>query len=155
MKPRNILAAAVALSLVAGAAHAASHARDIFIKEQDQNADGVVSKDEYAATRAIQFARTDTDNSGAISQAEYVAEFKARLEKNLAASDRTPEKKEEERVRQMRQTDVRFGVLDTDKSGGITKAEFDYSGWRMFVTHDTNNDGTVSAADPIKSDQTT
>lgn len=155
MKPRNILTAAVALSLVAGAAHAASHAHDIFIQEQDQNADGVVSKDEYAATRALQFARTDTDKSGAISQAEYIAEFKARLEKNLAASDRTPEKKEEERVRQMRQTEVRFGVLDTDKSGAITKAEFDYSGWRMFVTHDTNNDGTVSAADPIKSDQTT
>lgn len=157
MKTRTILAAApmalVLASLVAGAAHAASHARDTFIKEQDQNADGVVSKDEFAATRAIQFANTDSDKSGALSQPEYVAEFKARLEKKLAASDRTPEKKEEERVRQMRQTDVRFGVLDSDKSGAITKAEFDYSGWRMFTHHDTNNDGTVSAADPVKDDQ--
>lgn len=155
MKTRTLLTAAAALSLIAGAAHAASHARDIFIKEQDQNGDGVVTKDEYAATRAIQFAKTDTDKSGALSQAEYVAEFKARLEAKLAASDMTPEKKAEERMRQMRQTDVRFGVLDSDKSGGITKAEFDYSGWRMFVTHDTNTDGAVSAADPIKSDQTT
>lgn len=155
MKTLNTLAAVVVLSLIAGAAHAASHARDIFIKEQDQNGDGVVTKEEYAATRAIQFAKTDTDNNGVLSQAEYVAEFKARLEAKLAASDMTPEKKAEERMRQMRQTDIRFGVLDSDKSGGITKAEFDYSGWRMFVTHDTNNDGVVSAADPIKSDQTT
>ena len=155
MKTLNTLAAVMVLSLIAGAAHAASHARDIFIKEQDQIGDGVVTKEEYAATRAIQFAKTDTDNNGVLSQAEYVAEFKARLEAKLAASDMTPEKKAEERMRQMRQTDIRFGVLDSDKSGGITKAEFDYSGWRMFVTHDTNNDGVVSAADPIKSDQTT
>ncbi|MCA0357239.1 MAG: hypothetical protein LCH78_10275 [Proteobacteria bacterium] len=155
MKTRTLLTAAAALSLIAGGAQAASHARDIFIKEQDQNGDGVVTKDEYAATRALQFAKTDTDKSGVLSQAEYVAEFKARLEAKLAASDMTPDKKDEERMRQMRQTDVRFGVLDSDKSGGITKAEFDYSGWRMFVTHDTNNDGVVSAADPIKSDQTT
>jgi type II secretory pathway component GspD/PulD (secretin) len=154
MKTRKILAAAaLAASLAAGSAHAASHARDTFIKEQDQNGDGVVSKDEFAATRALQFAKTDADKNGALSQAEYVGEFKARLEKTLAASERTPDKKEEERVRQLRQADVRFGVLDSDESGAITRAEFDYSGWRMFVTHDTDKDGTVSAADPVKEDQ--
>jgi len=153
----RILFASVALtaSLLAGTAMAASHARDIFIKEQDQNGDGVVTKDEYAATRALQFDKIDTDRNGVLSQAEYVAEFKARLEKKLAASDRTPEKKAEERERQMRQTDVRFHVLDSDKSGAITRAEFDYSGWRMFVHHDTNEDGVVSVADPIKDDQQT
>jgi hypothetical protein len=153
MKSRTLLAAVVVTSLAAGAAHAASHARDTFIKEQDQNGDGVVSKDEFAATRALQFAKTDADNDGSFSQAEYVGEFKARLEKKLAVDERTPEKKEEERARQMRQADVRFGVLDSDKSGAITRAEFDYSGWRMFNHHDTNNDGTVSAADPVKEDQ--
>ncbi|USQ94304.1 EF-hand domain-containing protein [Caulobacter sp. RL271] len=153
MKTRTILAVLAVASLSAGAAHAASHARDTFIKEQDQNGDGVVSKDEFAATRAIQFGKTDADKSGSLSRTEYVGEFKARLEKRLATDDRTAEKKEEERVRQMRQADVRFDVLDSDKSGAITRAEFDYSGWRMFVHHDTNNDGTVSAADPIKEDQ--
>ncbi len=153
MKTRTILAAALVASLGAGSAFAASHARDTFIKEQDQNGDGVVTKDEFAATRAIQFAATDADKNGSLSKAEYVGEFKTRLEKRLAADDRTAEKKEEERERQMRQAEVRFGVLDSDKSGAITKAEFDYSGWRMFMHHDTNNDGVVSAADPVKEDQ--
>ncbi|PIB91502.1 hypothetical protein [Caulobacter sp. FWC2] len=152
MKTRTILAAVAVLSLSAGTAFAASHARDTFIKEQDQNGDGVVTKDEYAATRAVQFAATDADRNGALSRSEYVGEFKARLEKKLATDARTPEKKEEERERQMRQADVRFDVLDSDKSSAITRAEFDYSGWRMFVTHDTNNDGAVSAADPVKED---
>lgn len=153
MKTRTILAVALAASMASSAAFAASHARDTFIKEQDQNGDGVVSKDEFAATRAIQFAKTDADKNGSLSQAEYVGEFKARLEKKLAADTRTSDKKEEERVRQLRQADVRFGVLDSDKSGAITRAEFDYSGWRMFNHHDTNNDGAVSAADPVKEDQ--
>ncbi len=154
MKTRTILAVvALAAALAAGTAFAASHARDTFIKEQDQNGDGVVSKDEFAATRALQFAATDADRNGSLSRSEYVGEFKARLEKKLATDDRAPEKKEEERERQMRQADVRFGVLDSDNSGAITRAEFDYSGWRMFNHHDTNNDGAVSAADPVKEDQ--
>jgi hypothetical protein len=151
MKTRSMLAAAVlAASAVATGAIAASHARDTFIKEQDQNGDGVVSKDEFAATRQIQFARTDADKNGALSHDEYVGDYKARLEKSLSTSTLTAEKKDEEHMRQMRQAEVRFGVLDSDKSGAITAAEFAYSGWRMFTTHDSNNDGVVSAADPVK-----
>ena len=151
MKTRSILAAAIlAASTIATGVLAASHARDTFIKEQDQNGDGVVSKEEFVATRQIQFDHTDADKNGAMSREEYVGEYNARLEKNLAASNQTPEKKEEERVRQMRQAEVRFGVLDSDKSGAITLAEFAYTGWRMFVTHDSNNDGVVSIADPVK-----
>jgi hypothetical protein len=151
MKTRSIIAAAIlAASAVATGAVAASHARDTFIKEQDQNGDGVVSKDEFAATRQIQFARTDTDKNGALSHDEYVGDYKVRLEKSLSTSTLTAEKKDEEYMRQMRQAEVRFGVLDSDKSGAITAAEFAYSGWRMFTTHDSNNDGVVSAADPVK-----
>lgn len=151
MTRKIALLAAVALC-VAAPAFAASHARDTFIKEQDLNGDGSVSKDEFKAGRDKQFADIDANRDGALSHDEYVGEFTARLAKRLAASTDTAEKKEEERVRQLRQADVRFGVLDTDKSGGITPAEFDYSGWRMFVTHDTNKDGAVSAADPVAED---
>ena len=147
-----LVAAALAASLFAGVAHAASHDRDTFINEQDQNGDGVVTKDEFAATRAAEFARIDANKDGVLSREEYIGEFKGRLEARLAASKDSAADKAEERARQMRQADVRFGVLDSDKSGGITKAEFDYSGWRMFMHHDTNNDGVVSKADPIKED---
>jgi hypothetical protein len=151
MKTRSIFVAAIlATSALATGAMAASHARDTFIKEQDQNSDGAVSKDEFAATRQIQFNRTDADKNGSLSHDEYVGEYKARLETSFAASAKTAEKKDEERMRQVRQADVRFGVLDSDKSGAITKAEFDYSGWRMFGVHDSNKDGVVSAADPVK-----
>ena len=149
---RNTLILAAVLAAVSAPALAASHARDTFIKEQDVNGDGVVTKEEFVITREQLFKVIDADKNGVLSKEEYVGEFKGRLEKRLAASTETAEKKEEERVRQMRQADVRFGVLDSDKSGGITPAEFAYSGWRMFVTHDTNKDGTVSAADPVAAD---
>jgi len=153
MNTKTALLAAAALAAVslgvAAPAFAASHARDTFIKEQDLNGDGSVSKEEFKTGREKQFAKIDADHNGVLSHDEYVGEFKARLTARLAASTDTAEKKEEERMRQERQAEVRFGVLDTDKSGGITPAEFDYSGWRMFVTHDTNKDGAVSAADPV------
>ncbi len=149
---RKIALLAAATLCMAAPAFAASHARDTFIKEQDLNSDGAVSKDEFKAGRDKQFAGIDANRDGALSHDEYVGEFTARLTKRLAVSTDTAEKKEEERMRQLRQADVRFGVLDTDKSGGITPAEFDYSGWRMFVTHDTNKDGAVSGADPVAED---
>ena len=152
MKIKSVLLA-LALVGVAAPAFAASHARDTFIKEQDTGRDGSVSKEEFKAGREKQFAGIDADRNGVLSHDEYVGEFTARLTKRLAASTDTAEKKEEERVRQTRQAEVRFGVLDSDKSGGITPAEFDYSGWRMFVTHDTNKDGAVSAADPVAEDK--
>ena len=152
MKFKTALLVAALASATAPAAFAASHARDTFIKEQDTNGDGSVSKEEFKAGREKQFAGIDADHNGVLSHDEYVGEFTARLTQRLAASTDTADKKEEERVRQLRQADVRFGVLDTDKSGGITPAEFEYSGWRMFVTHDTNKDGAVSAADPVAED---
>ena len=151
MKIKIALVAAAAV-FVAAPAFAASHARDTFIKEQDTNGDGSVGKEEFKVGREKQFAGIDANHDGELSHDEYVGEFTARLTKRLAASTDTAEKKEEERVRQLRQADVRFGVLDSNKSGGITLAEFEYSGWRMFVTHDTNNDGAVSAADPVAED---
>lgn len=149
---RKTLILAAVLAAASAPALAASHARDTFIKEQDVNGDGVVTKEEFVITRDQLFKAIDADKNGVLSKEEYVGEFKGRLEKRLAASTETAEKKDEERVRQMRQADVRFGVLDSDKSGGITPAEFAYSGWRMFVTHDTNKDGVVSAADPVAAD---
>lgn len=145
---RLSLAAALALAL-SPPAFAASHNLDVFIQEQDLDKDGKVTKDEYAQGREAEFARQDADRDGGLSQAEYVGDFTRRLEAILA---RQPaERREEQRVRELRQADVRFGVLDSDKSGKITPAEFAFSGWSMFIHHDTNKDGFVAKDDaPVK-----
>jgi len=86
------LLAAATLCITAAPAFAASHARDTFIKEQDTNGDGAVSKEEFKAGREKQFAGIDADHNGVLSHDEYVGEFKARLTKRLAASTDTAEK---------------------------------------------------------------
>lgn len=136
------LAASLALS---GTAQAASHDRATFIREQDLDGDGKVGKDEYQRGRDAEFARMDRNRDGVLSHDEYVGDYRERLEKELQA--RPAAEREEERTRQLRQAEVRFGVLDSDKSGGITHAEFDASGWAMFLRHDANHDGFVAADD--------
>lgn len=86
---------------------------------------------------------------GRVENADDGHLFTLRLEAILA---RQPaERREEQRVRELRQADVRFGVLDSDKSGRITPAEFAFSGWSMFIHHDTNKDGFVTKDDaPVK-----
>lgn len=145
-----VAAVLIAGAGLAGAAQAASHSRDTFVREQDLDGDGRVSKDEFAAGRDKEFARQDANHDGGLSHDEYVDDFKTRLEAKLPTLP--ADKREEQRVREMRQVEVRFGVLDTDKNGKITPAEFAYSGWRMFTRHDTNKDGFVSKDDPIAKD---
>lgn len=147
---RAALAAALLAGLAAGAARAASHDRDTFIREQDLNGDGRVTKEEFQLGRDREFARMDANHDGVISRAEYVGDFKSRLDALLA--DTPADKREDQRARELRQVEVRFGVLDTDASGGISPAEFAYSGWRMFVHHDTNHDGFVSKDDSVAKD---
>jgi len=142
--------AVLALAFAPAAALAASHDRDTFIKEQDLDGDGKVSKDEYASGRDKEFARQDADKDGGLSQAEYVSDFKGRLEAKLPSLP--ADKREEERQREMRQVDVRFDVLDSDKSGKITPAEYAYSGWMMFSRHDRDKDGFVGKDDPVARD---
>ena len=139
--------AALQLLGAAGAAQAASHNRDTFIQQQDLNGDGRVSKDEFAAGRDQAFARQDADRDGGLSHDEYVNDFKARLEAMLAKAP--ADQRDEQRTRELRQVEVRFGVLDADKNGKITPAEFAHSGWMMFATHDSNRDGVVSKDDPV------
>jgi len=69
------------------------------------------------------------------------------LEQQLAASDLSEEKKTEERQRQIRQTHVRFGVLDKDKDAKMVQAEYDASGARAFAEQDDDKNGIVTAAD--------
>lgn len=141
------LVAAVTLTALAGPALAASHDAKTFLEEHDIDHDGQATRAEFDQLRAARFAATDTNKDGWVSDAEYLAEYSARLEQQLATSDLTAEKKDEERVRQIRQTHVRFGVLDTDKNQQMSKAEYDASGARAFAEHDEDKNGIVTASD--------
>jgi len=138
------------LPLVAAAplAHAASHSITTFIEEQDLNGDGKVSMAELKAGRQVGFMKADFDESGGLSEAEYVCEFEGRLMLKLSQIA-DPEKRTEEQQRQMRQAHVRFGVLDTDKNGLIDIDEYQASGVKMFERQDRDKDGFVTDKDRV------
>lgn len=138
---------AAALMLAPAATMAAPHEGSAFIHDYDTNKDGQVTRAEFDAVRVTRFKNTDSNKDGWVSEDEYVGEYAARLEKQLAASDLTEEKKVEERQRQIRQAHVRFGVLDKDKDGHMVQAEYDASGARAFAEQDDDKDGIVTQAD--------
>ncbi|QNQ09489.1 hypothetical protein [Sphingomonas alpina] len=140
-------AAAIAAGILATPLAAAPHDGRSFIADYDTNGDGQVTRAEFDAVRAERFIATDTNKDGWVSDSEYLAEYTARLEKQLAASDRSEEQKTEERQRQVRQTHVRFGVLDKDKDQKMQKAEYDVSGNRAFAGMDDDKNNVVTSTD--------
>lgn len=144
--------AATLLALSAGSAHAAPHEHSAFITDYDLDKDGKVTAAEFKTVRDQRFAAMDADRDGVLTEAEYVGEYEGRLTAQLAASTETAERKEEQRVRQMRQAHVRFGVLDSDKNGKMTPAEFDASGVRAFAEQDGDGDGVITAGEKKKGD---
>jgi hypothetical protein len=130
---------AAALLLAPLLATAASHDLATFVGEYDLDRNGIVSMEEFQKERERRFAATDTDHNGLVSRQEYMDEFRARL--SFSKPDAAQIDK------QMKQTDVRFGVLDVNQDAAISPAEFHHSGWRMFDEHDYSRDGAVSLAD--------
>lgn len=141
-----VIAAAASL-LAASPALAAPHEGSAFIHDYDTDRDGQVTRAEFNAARLVRFQATDANKDGWVSEEEYVSEYSARLDRQLAASDASAEKKAEERQRQIRQTHVRFNVLDRDKDAKMTQAEFDASGARAFAEQDEDKNGIVTPAD--------
>ena len=141
---------AALLALGAATAHAAPHEHSAFITDYDLDKDGKVTAAEFKEVRGQRFAATDADNSGGLSEAEYVGEYQGRLDAQLAASSESEERKSEQRVRQIRQAHVRFGVLDKDKDGQIAPAEFDASGQRAFAEQDGDGDGVITPGEKKK-----
>ena len=133
--------------IVVAPALAAPHEGNAFIHDYDADHDGKVTQAEFDAGRTARYKATDTNGDGWVSEAEYVAEYSTRLEEQLKSFDRGEEKKIEERQRQIRQTHVRFGVLDKDKDGKMSKAEYDASGARAFAEQDADKDGAITSAD--------
>jgi len=142
----RLLAVACAITLAAPAL-AASHDPKTFLQEHDTNHDGQVPRAEFDTARDARFKATDANGDGWVSDAEYLSEYQVRLEADLAHSDMTDEKKIEERQRQVRQTHVRFGVLDTNKNQRMEKAEYDVSGAGAFAMNDADKNGVITTSD--------
>ncbi|MGE0668796.1 MAG: EF-hand domain-containing protein [Sphingomonadales bacterium] len=104
--------------------HGRHHGR--MIEKLDTDKDGTVSKEEFEAKRAADFAAADADKDGNVSQVELIAFH---------------EKKQAERKaeRQKRM----YERLDANSDGKVTKDEFQSGG--MFDRMDKDDDGTVSA----------
>lgn len=137
----------IATAVIAAPAMAAPHALSAFVSDYDTNHDGEVARAEFDAGRVLRFKATDANSDGWVSDAEYLAEYEVRLDAKLAASTEPTEEKVSTRMREVRQTHVRFGVLDKDKDGKMTKGEYDASGARAYAEQDKNKDGKISAAD--------
>lgn len=103
----------------------------------DRNGDGQLPREEYDAVRDEQFKNADVNKDGKLSRDEYAAEYQQRLDHRI----------HEMTVRQIRQTRVRFGILDTNKNDRLDWAEFQSSAHRQFDFMDRNKDGQVDAAD--------
>lgn len=144
---KHALTLAAIATLSATAATAAPHGGSAFIHEYDTNKDGTVTRPEFDAERLVRFTATDANKDGTVSEEEYVSEYSARLEKQLAASTDSAETKAEERQRQIRQTHVRFEVLDTNKDKKMQQSEYDASGARAYAQQDDDKNGTVTQAD--------
>ena len=141
------LSLAAALLAITSPAIAAPHEGSAFIHDYDADHDDQVTRAEFDAGRVARFKATDANGDSGVSEEEYVGEYHTRLEQQLAASDRSEEKKAEERERQIRQAHVRFGVLDKDKDGKMTQPEYDASGARAFAEQDNDKNGVVTATD--------
>ncbi|PID55091.1 MAG: hypothetical protein CR978_00360 [Gammaproteobacteria bacterium] len=114
-----------------------SHSLRGFMRLYDANDDGEVSKREFDRERRTTFHLTDANKDGKVNFSEYADEYNARLD---TAMQRT-------RRGAIRQTYIRFAVLDDNDDDMMTFDEFQLSGKRIFVRWDKNGDGVVSAAD--------
>lgn len=113
------------------------HASEAFIDAWDDDGDGKVSRAEYQAVRNGRFATTDADRGGSLTVDEYVSEYAARLDREIA----------DERNASLKQTDTRFKALDEDGDRFVSQAEYNHSGERVFFHLDRNKDARITPED--------
>ncbi len=103
----------------------------------DTDEDSVVSKEDFISSRRSEFHLADSNKNGKVDQDEYVLEFEDRLDNRISKRRRGS----------IKQTYVRFDVLDDNSDDMMTFDEFQISGKRIFTRWDKNQDGIISAAD--------
>lgn len=110
-----------------------------FLEIYDQDGNGEVTLAEFEADRKAKFSETDSNRDGWLSSEEYMLEFENRLDRQI----------KQVRTSRIKQAHIRFAALDTDKNANLTLQEFSTSGDRIFKGWDTNQDGFVTADEPL------
>jgi len=114
-----------------------THSKKGMFTIYDANQDETISKGEFNSERRSLFHIADQDKNGQLNQSEYLGEYEDRLDTAIAKSRRAA----------IKQTYVRFNILDDDKNKAMTFAEFQLSGKRIFSRWDKNKDGIISSTD--------
>jgi Ca2+-binding EF-hand superfamily protein len=100
----------------------------------DENQDGVVSAEEAASAVDQVFSAMDADDDGILTVEEYLA---VRMG---PADGRNPAR---QAARQAAK-EARFGEMDVNDDGSVSKAEFIDGGKAHFEAADTDKDGKVT-----------
>ncbi|KAA1152152.1 EF-hand domain-containing protein [Pseudoalteromonas fuliginea] len=115
-----------------------THDRKGFFIKYDLNQDNIITQEEFNQRRRQDFDRADEDANNWLTEQEYIFEYENRLDKKIAST----------RKAALKQTHIRFNVLDKDEDGAMTFAEYQLSGHRSFTRWDTDKDGIVNNLDP-------
>ncbi|RJF86176.1 EF-hand domain-containing protein [Sphingomonas cavernae] len=165
-----LLAGGIAIAQTGGdAGHPGMH-RGGGMHGADTNNDGTVTRAELTASLDQRFARLDTNGDGQITQAERDAQHKARADARFKALDAdgngqvsraeydaAHEKRQAQRAERGEKTGERGegrrwhrggrgtgGMMDANKDGTVTKAEFQSRALAMFDRADANKDSQVT-----------
>jgi len=111
-----------------------THSFKGLLTKYDANDDKTFTPEEIAIVRQKIWDLADENNDGWISEQEYLYEFEDRMDMQIAKTRKSA----------VKQTYVRFGILDKDKDGKMTLAEYQASGHRSFNRFDTDNNKTVT-----------
>ena len=96
----------------------------------DTNKDGAVDRGEWKVAQEARFKQLDTNGDGKLTKDE------------LFVGNGTPPSD-----RQIRSQATYFGLLDADKDGIVSKAEFMAQAERNFARCDLDKDGRISTAE--------
>jgi Ca2+-binding EF-hand superfamily protein len=117
------------------AARANQEAEETF-QEIDTNSDGKISSDEFAAAHKAKFEKMDTDHDGKLTAEEMTAAH----EKHQKMGGKTDDKTKAMVIE-------RIKIMDTNGDGVITEEEFVTDSKARFGKMDTDHDGYLTKAE--------